>query len=75
MIVSEVPVINILALGEKMEIHLNITFPHLPCQLLTLDVMDASGEHQTGVEHGVNKVRLAPASEGGHVLHISALDL
>lgn len=58
-----------------MEIHLNITFPVLPCELLTLDVMDVSGEQQSGVGHGVNKVRLGPASEGGKVLDISKLKL
>ena len=62
-------------LGERMEIHLNVTFPHLPCELTTLDVMDASGELQAGVVHGVNKVRLSPASEGGRVIDIKSLDL
>lgn len=61
--------------GEKMEIHLNITFPKIPCELLTLDVMDVSGEQQTGVMHGVNKVRLSPAEEGGKVISINGLDL
>ncbi|KAL4982352.1 endoplasmic reticulum vesicle transporter-domain-containing protein [Aspergillus falconensis] len=61
--------------GEKMEIHLNITFPRLPCELTTLDVMDVSGEQQVGVAHGVNKVRLAPAAEGGRVLDVQALQL
>jgi hypothetical protein len=32
-----------------------MTFPRLPCELLTLDVMDVSGEQQVGVAHGVNK--------------------
>lgn len=58
-----------------MEIHLNITFPRLPCELTTLDVMDVSGEQQVGVAHGVNKVRLASVAEGGRVLDIQALDL
>jgi hypothetical protein len=58
-----------------MEIHLNITFPRIPCELLTLDVMDVSGEQQTGIMHGVNKVRLAPESEGGAVIDIKSLDL
>ncbi len=58
-----------------MEIHLNITFPRVPCELLTLDVMEVSGEQQTGVMHGINKVRLAPVSEGGHVIDVKALDL
>ncbi|OJD22019.1 hypothetical protein ACJ73_06638 [Blastomyces percursus] len=61
--------------GERMEIHLNVTFPNLPCELLTLDVMDISGEYQTGVIHGVNKLRLSPAEEGGQVLDITALQL
>jgi hypothetical protein len=58
-----------------MEIHLNMTFPRLPCELLTLDVMDVSGEQQVGVVHGVSKVRLSPASEGGRALDIAKLDL
>ncbi|KAI5297535.1 hypothetical protein KEM55_004551, partial [Ascosphaera atra] len=61
--------------GERMEIHLNITFPVLPCELLTLDVMDVSGELQTSIEHGIHKVRLSPASEGGKVLDMTALQL
>lgn len=58
-----------------MEIHLNITFPRVPCELLTLDVMDVSGEIQSGVVHGVSKVRLEPASQGGGVIDVKALDL
>ena len=61
--------------GEKMEIHLNITFPRMPCELLTLDVMDVSGEQQVGVMHGVSKVRLASEAQGGGALDINALDL
>lgn len=52
-----------------------MTFPRLPCQLLTLDVMDVSGEQQVGVAHGVNKVRLAAAAEGGKVIDVQSLDL
>src|SRR5215469_8940082 len=61
--------------GEKMEIHMNITFPRIPCELLTMDVMDVSGEVQMGVVHGVNKVRLAPESEGGAVIETKTLEL
>ena len=61
--------------GEKMEIHLNITFPRVPCELLTLDVMDVSGEVQAGVISGVNKVRLRPESEGGGQIDVTSLDL
>ena len=61
--------------GERMEIHLNVTFPRIPCELLTLDVMDVSGEQQTGVEHGVKKVRLAPENEKSRVIEVLNLDL
>lgn len=58
-----------------MEIHFNISFPRVPCELLTLDVMDVSGEQQTGVMAGVVKVRLAPEAEGGGSIDVKALDL
>ncbi|KAL9103427.1 MAG: hypothetical protein Q9163_001529 [Psora crenata] len=61
--------------GEKMEIHLNISFPRIPCELLTLDVMDVSGEQQTGVKHGISKVQLAPVKEGGMPLDVTSLNL
>lgn len=61
--------------GERMEIHLNITFPRLPCELLTLDVMDVSGEQQHGVQHGVRKVRLRSEAEGGAEIEVKTLDL
>jgi hypothetical protein len=61
--------------GEKMEISMNISFPRMPCELLTLDVMDVSGELQMGVHHGVVKVRLSPESEGSHLIEVKSLDL
>ncbi|KAF2459995.1 endoplasmic reticulum vesicle transporter-domain-containing protein [Lineolata rhizophorae] len=61
--------------GEKLEIFMNITFPRIPCELLTLDVMDVSGDVQMGVLHGVNKVRLSPEKEGSKPLSQTALTL
>lgn len=58
-----------------MEIHLNITFPRIPCELLTLDVMDVSGEQQTGVVHGVNKVRLSSVAEGSRMIESTSLQI
>ena len=58
-----------------MEIHLNVSFPRIPCELLSLDVMDVSGEQQTGIMHGVSKLRLQPASQGGNVIEIRTLDV
>jgi len=54
---------------------MNITFPKIPCELLTLDVMDVSGEQQHGVQHGIAKVRLRPESEGGGEIDSKALAL
>lgn len=61
--------------GERMEIHMNITFPRVPCEMLTLDVMDVSGEVQSGVAHGVSKVRLRSEKEGGEEIETTSLDL
>ena len=61
--------------GERMEIALNITFPRMPCELLTLDIMDVSGELQMGVAHGINKVRLSPEKDGSKEIETKALDL
>lgn len=58
-----------------MDIHMNISFPRMPCEILTLDVMDVSGEIQQEVMHGIQKMRLAPEPEGGRVLETTSLDL
>jgi len=44
--------------GEKLTVNLNVTFPRVPCYLLSLDVMDISGETQRDVSHNVWKLRL-----------------
>ncbi|KAH0608825.1 uncharacterized protein H6S33_001053 [Morchella sextelata] len=49
--------------GEQLPINLNITFPHVPCELLTLDVMDVSGEQQSSITHGISLTRLTPFPE------------
>ncbi|KAJ3356931.1 Endoplasmic reticulum-Golgi intermediate compartment protein 3 [Allomyces javanicus] len=46
---------------EKMDIYLNITFPRVPCMLISMDVMDVSGEHHNGLTYDVFKTRLDPA--------------
>ncbi|KAJ8595239.1 Sec1-like protein [Rhizopogon salebrosus TDB-379] len=56
--------------GQKLSVRLNITFPHVPCYLLSLDVMDISGEQQRDVSHNILKKRITqtgtdiPASRG-----------
>ncbi|KAI0004570.1 Sec1-like protein [Russula compacta] len=44
--------------GEKLTVHLNVTFPRVPCYLLSLDLMDISGELQRDISHDVIKTRL-----------------
>ncbi|KAJ1925419.1 ER-derived vesicles protein erv46 [Tieghemiomyces parasiticus] len=46
--------------GEMMTINVNVTFPHAPCFLLNMDVMDATGEQEASVDHDIYKVRLDP---------------
>ncbi|OJA17193.1 hypothetical protein AZE42_00174 [Rhizopogon vesiculosus] len=46
--------------GQKLSVRLNVTFPHVPCYLLSLDVMDISGEQQRDVSHNILKKRVTP---------------
>ncbi|KAL9645959.1 hypothetical protein ABK040_001066 [Willaertia magna] len=46
-------------LDRKIPIHINLTFPAISCDALSLDVMDVSGEHHIHVEHTVYKQRLS----------------
>lgn len=43
---------------DSMDIYLNITFPNLPCAIMSLDVMDVSGAHQNEITHHIFKTRL-----------------
>ncbi|CAF1174615.1 unnamed protein product [Adineta ricciae] len=43
---------------EKMNITLDIKFPALPCNYLTVDAMDVSGDSQTDIAHNLFKTRL-----------------
>ncbi|CAD6589943.1 MAG: hypothetical protein TREMPRED_005581, partial [Tremellales sp. Tagirdzhanova-0007] len=45
--------------GEKLVIEMDITFPKVPCYLLSLDVIDISGEHQMDLEHDISKTRVS----------------
>eukprot|EP00899_Mesostigma_viride_P021693 jgi/Mesvir1/29525/Mv07020-RA.1 len=44
--------------GESLQINLDLTFPHLPCSVLSLDAMDISGAQHLDVVHNVFKRRL-----------------
>ncbi|KDQ62502.1 hypothetical protein JAAARDRAFT_121394 [Jaapia argillacea MUCL 33604] len=49
--------------GEKLTASLNITFPRVPCYLLSLDVMDISGEQQHDISHNILKTRLGSSGK------------
>ncbi|BEI93144.1 uncharacterized protein CcaverHIS019_0507720 [Cutaneotrichosporon cavernicola] len=45
--------------GEKLVIEMDIEFPRVPCYMLSLDVMDLSGERQHDVSHEMSKQRIS----------------
>lgn len=47
--------------GEKLVIEMDVTFPRVPCYMLSLDVMDLSGERQHDISHDMNKARVDQA--------------
>jgi len=44
--------------GQQLRINMNITFPALPCSVLTLDTLDMSGNHAPDQARQVTKTRL-----------------
>ncbi|CAB4378986.1 DUF1692-domain-containing protein [Rhizophagus irregularis] len=52
---------------QRLEININITFPHVPCYLLSVDVMDIAGETHNDLVHDIYKTRLDP---DGNEIHI-----
>ncbi|KAJ4701306.1 Endoplasmic reticulum-Golgi intermediate compartment protein 3 [Melia azedarach] len=44
--------------GETLRINFDVTFPALPCSILSLDAMDISGEQHLDVKHDIFKKRL-----------------
>lgn len=49
-------------LGGDMEVRVNVTFRHVPCDLITLDAMDVFGVFANGVEGNTVKTRIDAAS-------------
>lgn len=47
--------------GEKLAIHLNMSFPALPCSLLSLDALDMSGKHEVDIDTTLYKSRTSAA--------------
>lgn len=46
--------------GKQLRINFDITFPDLPCAMVSLDAVDASGTHSMDVLHNIFKRRLDP---------------
>ncbi|KAG6519853.1 hypothetical protein ZIOFF_016881 [Zingiber officinale] len=44
--------------GENLPIHINITFPSLPCEVLSVDAIDMSGKHEVDLDTNIWKLRL-----------------
>ncbi|KAK1288604.1 Protein disulfide-isomerase 5-3 [Acorus calamus] len=44
--------------GETLRINFDVTFPALPCSMLSLDAMDISGEQHLDVKHDIIKKRI-----------------
>ncbi|KAJ7968181.1 endoplasmic reticulum-Golgi intermediate compartment protein 3-like [Quillaja saponaria] len=44
--------------GEKLHINFDVTFPAIPCSILSLDAMDISGEQHLDIKHDIVKKRI-----------------
>lgn len=43
--------------GENLPIHINMTFPSLPCDVVSVDAIDMSGKHEVDLDTNIWKVR------------------
>ena len=50
--------------GEQLRINLNITFPALPCSVISLDTLDLSGNHAPEKDRSITKTRLDAKGHG-----------
>jgi len=44
--------------GERLRVNFDITFPSIPCTLLSVDTTDISGEQHHDIRHDIEKKRL-----------------
>jgi len=61
------------SMGEKVTVNMNVTFPRVPCFLLSMDVMDISGDIQRDISHNVIKTRLD--SNGEYIPNSHSVEL
>lgn len=59
--------------AKKLDVNLDITFPHMPCDVITLDIMDSSGDVQLDItKSGFQKIRL---TKDGQEIASEALEI
>lgn len=51
--------------GETLPIHINMTFPSLPCDVLSVDAIDMSGKHEVDLDTNIWKLGL---NRDGHII-------
>lgn len=51
--------------GETLPIHINMTFPSLPCDVVSVDAIDMSGKHEVDLDTNMWKLRL---NSHGHII-------
>ncbi|XP_012460557.1 uncharacterized protein LOC105780651 isoform X4 [Gossypium raimondii] len=51
--------------GETLPIHINMTFPSLPCDVASIDAIDLSGKHEVDLDTNIWKLRL---NSHGHII-------
>ncbi|XP_041007243.1 endoplasmic reticulum-Golgi intermediate compartment protein 3 isoform X4 [Juglans microcarpa x Juglans regia] len=51
--------------GETLPIHINMTFPSLPCDVVSIDAIDMSGKHEVDLDTNIWKLRL---NSYGHII-------
>lgn len=56
--VSESKLVVDTSRGETLHINFDVTFPAVPCSLLSLDAMDISGEQHLDIRHDIFKKRI-----------------
>ncbi|CAA6671798.1 unnamed protein product [Spirodela intermedia] len=52
--------------GEILPIHINVTFPSLPCEVLSVDAVDISGKHEVDLDTNIWKLHL---NKEGHIFN------
>ncbi|VDM10326.1 unnamed protein product [Wuchereria bancrofti] len=52
---------------QRVDVNFDITFPRLPCSVITIDVMDLSGDNQDDIKDDVYKISLLNGKEGNGI--------